>query len=345
MTRVVFIGAIRRGKMPICGETAKNQILLNRFETLLKRICVVDTYKWKRNPYSIMRLFCTLLFMPKSYFVISVYQRSAYRLFQLLQILHLKRNIIYWAIGGAFADMIKAEKFSAYPYKIVDKFIVEGKKMQSILYEYGFKNVYVVPNTKPILYIPPKKRKAQTIRFVFLSRIIPEKGCDYICRSAKEINELGYTDKYIIDFYGSIDKHYEVLFKAQLDCLPNVNYKGFLNLQSVENYDVLASYDVMLFPTYYPSEGFPGVIIDAFIAGLPVIASDWNFNNEVVIHNKNGILIPAKDVLALQQAMLRYINDYQLVLSHFDYCRGEVYKYGVDEVLSEKLFQQLGLLK
>ena len=30
----------------------------------------------------------------------------------------------------------------------------------------------------------------------------------------------------------------------------------------------------MLFPTYWHGEGFPGIVIDAFVAGLLVVATD-----------------------------------------------------------------------
>jgi glycosyltransferase involved in cell wall biosynthesis len=60
----------------------------------------------------------------------------------------------------------------------------------------------------------------------------------------------------------------------------------------------------MLFPTYWEGEGFPGVIIDAFIAGLPVIATDWNMNKEIIEEGINGFLIEPKSTDALVQKMI-----------------------------------------
>mgnify|MGYP002239410386 CR=1 FL=1 len=59
-------------------------------------------------------------------------------------------------------------------------------------------------------------------------------------------------------------------------------------------YRTLCRYDIMLFPTYWYGEGFPGIVMDAYIAGLPLIASDWNINTEVITE-KTGIIIPPKD--------------------------------------------------
>ncbi|MFR3494185.1 MAG: glycosyltransferase [Blautia sp.] len=52
-----------------------------------------------------------------------------------------------------------------------------------------------------------------------------------------------------------------------------IRYKGMVPFN--QSTEVLKNYDALLFPTYYEGEGFAGTIIDAFAAGLPVIASDW----------------------------------------------------------------------
>jgi glycosyltransferase involved in cell wall biosynthesis len=60
----------------------------------------------------------------------------------------------------------------------------------------------------------------------------------------------------------------------------------------------------MLFPTTWKGEGFPGVIIDAFIAGLPVIASNWNMNNEIIVDGVNGFIFEPNNCLALVEKMI-----------------------------------------
>lgn len=54
--------------------------------------------------------------------------------------------------------------------------------------------------------------------------------------------------------------------------------------------EVLKNYDALLFPTYYEGEGFAGTIIDAFAAGLPVIASDWKYNSEIIKQGITGVI-------------------------------------------------------
>jgi glycosyltransferase involved in cell wall biosynthesis len=53
------------------------------------------------------------------------------------------------------------------------------------------------------------------------------------------------------------------------------------------------------FLSYWKGEGFTGVIIDAFIAGVPVIATGWNMNTEIIEDGINGFVIPPNDTVSL----------------------------------------------
>jgi glycosyltransferase involved in cell wall biosynthesis len=75
---------------------------------------------------------------------------------------------------------------------------------------------------------------------------------------------------------------------------------------SVRNYVFrkdLPQYDVFVFPSEWSNEGHPGVLIEALMAGLPVIASDLPCIKEVVKHLSNGLVFKAGDVNELTKAM------------------------------------------
>ena len=57
----------------------------------------------------------------------------------------------------------------------------------------------------------------------------------------------------------------------------------------------MEKYDAMLFPTHFPTEGIPGSVLDAYIAGIPVVASDWMYARELIENGKTGIIIPFED--------------------------------------------------
>jgi glycosyltransferase involved in cell wall biosynthesis len=51
-------------------------------------------------------------------------------------------------------------------------------------------------------------------------------------------------------------------------------------------------------------EGMPNVLLEAGATGLPIVATDVGGNREVVVDDKTGVLVPAKNPKALAQAML-----------------------------------------
>jgi glycosyltransferase involved in cell wall biosynthesis len=99
-----------------------------------------------------------------------------------------------------------------------------------------------------------------------------------------------------------------------------------------ESYATLSEYSCMLFPTYWQGEGFPGVIIDAYIAGLPVIATGWNMNKEVVEVGKTGLIVPIQDAKALALAMLKMMQNPELVKKMSENSSGKAKNYHIDAV-------------
>ncbi|MGM0608816.1 MAG: glycosyltransferase, partial [Candidatus Muiribacteriota bacterium] len=119
-----------------------------------------------------------------------------------------------------------------------------------------------------------------------------EKGVLELVEAA---NKLG--GEYTVDFYGSVveESLVEKINSA------NATYKGLLKPEDVTKR--LAQYDVLVLPTFWSGEGYPGVIIEAFSVGLPVVATTLDGIKEIVDDGKSGILVPPKDVDALAHAM------------------------------------------
>lgn len=110
-------------------------------------------------------------------------------------------------------------------------------------------------------------------------------------------------------------------------------------------YDTLSTYDVMLFPTYWDGEGFAGVVLDANMVGLPIIASDWNMNKEVVQDGETGFIIPVHDHKALANRMKTFINGDVDLMSMKQKCLKYVKQFDYRKVVTRELLQKLGLLR
>jgi glycosyltransferase involved in cell wall biosynthesis len=59
-------------------------------------------------------------------------------------------------------------------------------------------------------------------------------------------------------------------------------------------------------------EGLPHVVLEAFAAGTPVIATDAGGTSEVVQHNSTGLLVPPGDNQALKSAIERLWQEPEL---------------------------------
>lgn len=343
--KLIIIGAIRKGKEPNCGETMKNQLFVKRFEEVFDKVIQVDTHHWQKRPWCLMTALLSLLFNKGAKVVISSCDISAYRLIKFLYFVRLKKDVFYWVVGGGFHELVKSGVINPKYYHYLKGIFVQSQDMVDVLNKSGIINAKYIPNSKPIYHFPIKDRNGDTLRFVFLSRIHHEKGCKEIIACTKRMNLEGLHDKFNVTFYGNTDKDYEQDFLNSIKEFDNITYKGLLNLTNQKGYEELSSYDVLLFPTYYFNEGFPGVVIDAYIAGLPIIATDWHFNSQVVEDNNTGVLIEPKNVNALYEAMLLFIQkkvDYDRMQQN---CLKSANQYDVHTILSNDLFKEIGLCK
>ena len=275
---------------------------------------MLDFYQKHKHPWIYLQAIWTFFTHPNASIILSTSAKNVYAMLKLFKTLGVKRNILHWVVGGAFGNLVREGQFDSNVFNYVKYNLVQCHDMITQLKEVGITNVKFVSNFKNIKYYPPlesrlkDRRESATMKFVFLSRIHPAKGCNYIFDAAKILNEKGYENQYIIDFYGKPDETYKESFMEKVKSFNNVSYHGVLNLKENSGYDILATYHAMLFPTFHPSEGFAGVFIDAFIAGLPVLASNWAYNSECIKDGELGIIYPSHDTEALVQVMEDCIN-------------------------------------
>lgn len=178
-----------------------------------------------------------------------------------------------------------------------------------------FKNfnskTYWWPNSRNKSFFRVSKKFNKS--FVFISQIKESKGVNEILNAAKCLDS-----SFQFDFYGPV---LDTNFLNTIESLTNVNYKGILLPDEVVL--ILKKYNVLLLPTYHEGEGYPGIIIEAFSVGMPVISTYWNSIPELISHQKNGLLVPIKDVDSLVSAISLFdTNMYnqfsKSALSHFD---------------------------
>tara|TARA_B110000967_G_scaffold174184_1_gene186221 strand:+ start:1473 stop:2522 length:1050 start_codon:yes stop_codon:yes gene_type:complete len=341
---MVFIAGINQNKIARGGEEAKNQQIVNYFFRNNINVDIIDTHQWKKRFFSIgCQLIKYVLFAKNQQIYLSLSYQSTLSLLKIFKLFRVaaKNNIYFFVVGGVFHKWLENNQKQLALFKSLKAIYPESNQMVVGLRRLGLNNVTQISNIKfiPKLVI---NKDYSIIQFVFLSRISPTKGADLILKAVNKLNKNGFQKQFEVSFYGnfhdSIDSGYEKLFKTQISKIYNIKYKGFLQLQNLTNYDVLSQYNVMLFPTFWEGEGYAGVLIDAFIAALPVIATDWNHNKEIIHHNTNGILISPKSYESLAEAMKILIENKPLLKQLERGAVKSVDLYDIDKVFMN-LFQ------
>lgn len=350
MKKVIIVGYIRQGRPPVDGETTKNQFIIKELEKYCK-VYPLDFYEKKKHPWIYLQALWTFVAHPDASVILSTTAKNVYSILKLFKVLGVKRNFIHWIIGGCFDQLVKDGVYDPKVLNYLSFNLAQCHSMVDVLKECGVNNAKFVQNFKDIPYYPDIKSKVQglkskdgTMRFVFLSRIMKMKGVNYILDAVKQLNAEGYKDRFIVDLYGKMDPSYKDEFDSESHGLDNVCYHGLLNLRSNEGYDTLSSYHAMLFPTYHPSEGIAGVIIDAYIAGVPVIASDWAHNSDSVKDGETGILIPTHNLHALVQSMKDAIEGKIDLATLSIKAQKAAHGYEAENIITQKYLEEIGIL-
>ncbi|WP_299661700.1 glycosyltransferase [uncultured Psychromonas sp.] len=128
------------------------------------------------------------------------------------------------------------------------------------------------------------------VKLVYFSRVMEEKGVFKAINVACALEKL-LPGRYTLDIYGTLCFRDTPQIDKFNKLIHSNNHVRFLGaLEPFEIVNQLSKYHVMLFPTSYSGEGFPGCIVDAKFSALMVICTDWNFNSEVVKDKSDGFI-------------------------------------------------------
>jgi len=201
-------------------------------------------------------------------------------------------------------------------------------------------HVRAVPNLRPL----PERRPDVSedsdghLRLAYVGRIKASKGLDDLLAAYERASDAG-TDV-VLDVYGHFlpEDPYEEGFLRRVGRLPGVRFHG--PLPNSEVVPTLQRADAFAFPTIYDGEGFPGALVEAFAAGCPVVATDWNDNAEIVTDGVDGLLFDPHDVDGLTAHIRELAADPALLSSLGRNARETAQQYGVERV-TERIMSYL----
>jgi len=137
----------------------------------------------------------------------------------------------------------------------------------------------------------------EEIRFIFVGRLMKEKGIIDLLRTMSEMIQKGI--KFSLTVVGNKD---ETIDLSDWENKPWVTFIGYTN-------NVLQHYiesHCIIHPSYH--EGMSNVLLEAAAVGRPAIASDIPGCHEIVEHEITGYLFERKNVAQLKNAIIAFLN-------------------------------------
>lgn len=229
----------------------------------------------------------------------------------LMEATGLKRVVLDWVEKTTYACATKV-----YPNSIgLATFVKEGKytkegKLHVI--GQGSSNGIDLNHFDPKLYSKEDNdilRKKLEIApderiLLFLGRLVADKGIHELIEAFTLVSEeFPNTTLMLVGEYEKDLDPLKLTTEHIMDNHPKIKNIGFA--KDVRPYFALS--ELFVFPSY--REGFPNVVMQAGAMGLPSIVSDINGCNEIIIPNINGSIVPPKDTIQLQKAIITYLKN------------------------------------
>lgn len=309
MFTATIIGHFAWGHQRLDGQTIKTHNIYCALKESIgdNEVNAVDTYGGVQFLLKLPIILLKVLYTSKNIVILPA-QRGIKIISPLLLLYNciFKRKIHYIVIGGWLSEMASQSKMVKYCIQKFDAIYVETKNMQTALQSLAINNVIVMPNFKNIPLRTKQDIDIQEFQEPYplctFSRVSKEKGIEYAINAVKEANERLGKIAFRLDIYGQIEKEKEWFTPLMIKQPDYIKYCGAVGPNDSVN--ILSRYFMLLFPTYYEGEGFAGTLIDAMFTGLPVIATDWHNNSEIIEHNKNGYLVPIKDNTSISNILV-----------------------------------------
>jgi glycosyltransferase involved in cell wall biosynthesis len=327
---ILVYGNFMLSKPGYGGQITKTR---NVYECLLKKYGVdkvshFNMEKWKRKPFSTLIKLRNTVKHTKNMVILPGDNNLKFLLtFIGKYIKKYNVSVFYMVVGGWLFDYLNQNKKKIADIALFTGVFVETLELKIKLETLGLNNIYYspvfslrIPTARESIPAQIEYLKTQNqLKFCTFSRVLKEKGIEDAANAIKKMNEeygIGCT----LDIYGAIDQSYIESFNLLLKSNSYIEYKGFIKDDKV--IDTLTRYHALIFATYYYGEGFPAALLEANMAALPIVASNWKYNSEIIENGVNGLLFEPKNIDDLTSVLLGLAHDrnrlYQMRYSSFE---------------------------
>jgi glycosyltransferase involved in cell wall biosynthesis len=155
----------------------------------------------------------------------------------------------------------------------------------------------------------PAKPKQQRARLLYVGLINKSKGFLVLLDAVRNLRSKGVdVDLHVVGRFASAAFEAEVMQRISADELRDaVTFHGVLTGRA--KYDQYLAADIFCFPTFFESESFGLVVIEAMQFATAVVATKWRGVQSLVRDGETGYLVPPRDSDALTARLLELIQD------------------------------------
>src|SRR5205085_5010440 len=155
---------------------------------------------------------------------------------------------------------------------------------------------FSTPDVKPI-----EKFDDEKLNVLFVGRLDKRKGFRYLLGAFRRIKaQVPEARLIVVGAYAREDKNKYVRF-ARKHGLRDVKFVGYVSNEELPRY--YRSAHIFCAPST-GFESFGLVLLEAMASSVPIVASDIPGYRQVVTHGHEGLLVPAKDEVALAEAII-----------------------------------------
>lgn len=241
----------------------------------------------------IRRFPCVLYYPPASPHMVPVLRD----IFFLIIVRPFSRGTVFHFHAGGLPEFVNSLNnpirfFAKRAYLKPDLGIeISNSQVKEVDGFYAKKRI-VIPNglDVPAKKCEDKKAENEIKRILFVAGLRRTKGVLDLIETAQKLKEMKLD--FIMDVVGLWqESETEKLFHAELskhNLKDNILIHGKLIGQ--DKWDLYNSATLFFFPSYYESENFPLVLIEAMAFGLPIVSTKWRGITEMVDQGDSGFL-------------------------------------------------------
>ena len=211
-------------------------------------------------------------------------------------VIHLHGGLYLFREHKPFIMKWMLKKIFSWDYPFI---VLSNKEKEQIEKEYHSQRVFVLPNCIDLSSASSFFRKdfPQRLNILYLGRIEPNKGIDYICDAASRLQDAGID--FMLHFAGKEQgsNHYVDRLRELLG--ERFVYEGVVSGKDKD--ELLKLCDVFLLPSFY--EGLPMSLLECMSFGMVPVATDVGSIRDFVEQGETGLFVKVKDVESIVNAI------------------------------------------